>query len=69
MDIRYDLENKFKLNFDQVDINENIYANELVADDAQNVIDQHITEKGDDSSLDITIIMPEKEICTNICEI
>ena len=38
MDIQYDLEKTFKLNFDQVDINANIYANELVADGATHLV-------------------------------
>ena len=69
MDIRYDLEKKFQLNIEKVDINENIDANELLADYDETVRNQHIKDKGDDISVNITGINPETEECNNVGEV
>ena len=61
MDIRYDLEKKFQLNFEKVDISENIDVNELLPADDETVRNQHITDKEDDISFNITGINPETE--------
>jgi hypothetical protein len=70
MDTRYDLEKKFQLNFEKVDISENIDVNESIpADDDETVTDQHITDKEDDCSFNITGINPETQDCYKVGEV